>query len=1306
MLYLSQLICNLYFCIIFYYATKFYQMKTVFYYLNLTMLLLVAFAVYADNGILYKSDKMSSSLLNCICQDSHGYIWVGTEYGLNKFDGYHFTNYFYDKNDTTSISNDIITFLFVDGKSDLWVGTAKGLVKYDYHHNNFKRYQLPNNTGAHIGAIIENSEGDIVIGTAGRGLYSVRKGTDIVVKEDEIAHNIGFFTRLFEDDEHYMWRGSQKQEFSRYRIKKHKTVDLQVFKSAYGPVAKFLKYNKQSFLIVCLNGIYKYEYSTGKVSDAGYDLKSLGTNNAIHNAMFDHRGNLYLSTSDKGVMKIAASDRRACQMESDIIKFRLDMADVHSVFEDKDNNLWICCYNKGLYQINQMNSSFRSWNFTNHKYSIDNNVLSIIKGDSGDTWCVVSHNGVYKFDKSGNIISHPASPQGTKLIYRDRTGKYWLCADKVLYSYHPDDGSYKPELTLDGWGINSIVDDGKGTLYISNYGKGLCVFDTKTKNMQNFLMDMQLPKGTVCNDWIMSMYIDRKGLLWISTSDGISCMNTKDNNFRVLGWTGAIRNTQCNAIGELSDKNMIIGTYDGIYIYDRKKNRVIPFPGSDKVNIRKICSIVEDKDGDIWFSTAMGIWQYQKKNKTFVSHINGNGLISREYILGAAFHRGDDLIGFGTNDGITVFYPKDVKSNHLKMGQVYLTGFNLDGKQLDCSLDEFVLPYDENTFSMDFSLLNYKNTDNIIFQYKINNSDWISTEEGNNRIFFNRLKPGSYTIKVRAVNNGTYSSGLKVITLIVEDPWYLSSLAILLYCIIFTIVLFFVSLYYKRKRTVEMEDTKLRFLINATHDIRSPLTLILGPLHKLKTRLTDDDSKADIETIDRNANRLLLLVSQILDQRKIDKHEMRLHCMNTDIVKFINDICGLYLYNAKNRNITFRFLHTEHELNAWIDRMNFDKVICNLLSNAFKYTNDGGCIDITLERKEECFEITVEDDGIGFNEINPDKLFDMFYQGRNSALMHIEGTGIGLNITRSIVEMHGGRITAQKRTNGGKGARFVISIPLGNNHLSQDEIEANNEFETTNVVRKSDLSIKILIADDDPEISQYIKKELGGYYRFGMARNGEAALSMLLEEKYDLIISDIMMPEMDGITLLKMVKTNRKISDIPVILLTSKSEVNNRLNSYRRGADAFLAKPFDMEELHILIENLISNVRRLRGKYLNNSEEKIDHIEVKGYDDMLMERIVTSINENMSNKEFNVQMLCEQVGVSRTQLHRKMKEITGISTIDYIRNVRMEQAARLLKENKSNISEIAYAVGFANQAHFSTTFKKHFGMTPKDYADA
>ena len=729
-----------------------------------------------------------------------------------------------------------------------------------------------------------------------------------------------------------------------------------------------------------------------------------------------------------------------------------------------------------------------------------------------------------------------------------------------------------------------------------------------------------------------------------------------------------------------------------------------------EVDNKPIYAIVCSQNGDIWMSSANGIWQYDQRHKRVISHVGGNGLDAREFILGALATDRDGRVSFGSIEGIVTFYPDEVSGAAVNTDEkVVLTNFVIDGKPVGCLSDTYKIPYDRNSFAMEFSLLDFSNSENVNYEYRINGGLWIPFMDGSNSVAFSRMNPGHYEIEVRAMTNGTYYDGTLIVNVVVQSPWYASTWAYLLYTLLAIGAVVLGGYYRERRRRADLDEQKMRFLINATHDIRSPLTLIMGPLNKLKERITDKENLDDIHIIDRNAQRLLLLVNQILDERKIDKKQMHLHCSETDLVAFVTGICSLFQFNARQRNIRFTFEHEDEKLMAWIDRIQFDKVVTNLLSNAFKYTYDGGEVRVILSKDGKSVSLRVVDNGLGFKEENTEKLFERFYQGKDNNGLHIEGTGIGLNLSRAIVLLHGGSIKAYNRKDGQRGACLDVELPLGKEHLKPEEIVDDESSETQGSHKQGSRNFRLLVVDDDLEVAQYIKNELGQWYRIDTAPNGREALKKLLTDSggYDLVISDVMMPEMDGISMLRQLKGNPNISDIPVILLTSKVEVSDRLEGLRKGADAYVAKPFNMEELHILVDNLVDNVRRLRGKFsgAQTQEDKMENVEVKGNIDQLMERIMQTVNEHLQDPDFNVDRLCEEVGLSRTQLHRKMKEITGISTGEFIRNLRLQQAARLIREGKINIAQVAYSVGFNNQTYFSTVFKKHFGRTPTEYAD-
>lgn len=1298
--------------------------------------------LWAVTGRLFTSDMLSSGLITCVCQDHEGYLWVGTEYGLNKFDGYRFTRYLHQKNDSTSIVNNEISSLFVDDSGTLWVGCSEGLCSYDAQHNRFRRYAFPHNRRPRVSSMLQAPKGTLMVGTAGYGLYTIAKGQDMLEDAEQFNKvESYFYSRIFIDREGCFWRSSHLQSITRFMVKNHKVQGMQKYESPFGQPRSYINYSAEKMLIVCMYGIMTFDYKTDQLSKDDYDVSLLG-GSSIKNAFMDGSHNIYVGTSGGGLMVIRNGQRKLERVVSSNSLVDLATTQAVDVIEDREQNLWVGCYNKGLLLLNGRHQAFSSWTFSEQGFRTGGSVSSIVI-DGDMTWCTLQPGGVYGFDRHGKVVTHPATPFDVRTIHRDVKGRYWLGTQTELYRYFPESGRAEAVSQFYGRGINSIASDRQGTLYVSDYGLGLCIFNPETGEKEKLDMSQTRRKGgSLSNNWIQSMTMDREGNLWIAMASGINMMRTKDRNFNAHGWKYLLGGITCYAICQMKNGDMMIGTNNGLYIYHQKTHKVEQVKGVEPLNDKLISALVADpKSGYVWISTTQGIWEYHPEDGKLLAHVGGNGLTSKEYTLGTGvYHNG--RIYFGTPDGITVFRPEDVANIQQVTGNVRLTRITINGNPMSQVASTYNLKSNENNITLEFSVLDYINAGSIAYEWRVDGSnDWQQTDEGQNVVTLNQLQPGNYDIEVRALSNGQVSENTLHLHIIVNKPWYRSVWAYLFYLLLAAAFVGLILYNFERQRRRDLEESKMRFLINATHDIRSPLTLIMAALEKLKAegrRLTkssdqrEDDPEpgnlsaqdelmqvnrnllSPIETIDRNAQRLLLLVNQILDERKIDKGQMRLQCRETNLGDFIGGILKLYEYNAQQRNITLRFEKPEMPLMVWIDRIQFDKVVSNLLSNAFKYSHDGGEIVIGLISTDREAIIMVMDNGMGFESDKTDRFFERFYQGGVGS-NQVNGTGIGLNLSRAITEMHHGKITAANRKDGQTGAVLTVTLPLGKDHLKPDEIEekeeagkADSEGRTNGKKSKASKNLQVLIVDDDPEIARYISEELSKWYRFSYARNGREGLKQLLSQDFDLVISDVMMPEMDGLSLLRAVKSNSNISHIPVILLTSKSEVAYRLEGLKKGADAYLSKPFSMEELHVQIDNLVDNVRRLRGKFSGQQGPgaMVDSVRVKGNNDVLMEKIMKSINEHLSDPDLNMDLLTQEVGISRAQLHRKMKEITGISTSEFIRNLRLEQAARLIKEKKINITQVAYSVGFNNQTHFSTVFKKHFGITPTEYAES
>ncbi len=1290
----------------------------------LFLICIIAFvSSWAQAGQFISSDRFSNSIITDLCQDKYGNIWVATDYGLNKFDGYQFTSYFHEDANDASLCNNAVVDLFCDNDGRLWVGTNRGLDRYDPERDSFVHYPFPEGHRPRVPSLTSLSSDEIFVCTSGFGAYVIGKD-DVLTPTMDYTPEMDepYYDDVFEDSKGRFWRFSLATNTVLLKAGK----EFSKFESTVGSYVAFVERGDEVF-IIGYDGFMSYR--NGQMSDAGIDMRALeGKQSQFSVADIDEDGNIFVGTRANGLFYLPVGERTLKRVNVDVSGINVNTAKMTACLFDKNGNLWLGLQRKGLLLITKRSSLFQSWSFGRQQIQIGSFITSICEGDGGITWCTVQNVGVYGFDANGMVVAHPNAPPSVEFIFRDKQNRYWMGTNNGLYAYNPLTGKSQLKLAIDCEKINEMTSDNDGKLYISTFARGFSVYDIETGAQKSYTMMTKNDElGQLCNDWILCMTSDYNGMVWMGTSHGVSCFDPKTGSFLTQGWLQLLNGVMCFSICELRDGNIAIGTDQGLYLYDRKQGSCEPFPGSEELNNKIVNYIVQSNDGDVWCSTSMGIWQYNSERNVFIGHLSGSGLEKKEYLHGVGMHTDTDMVIFGHNDGLIMFSPKQLEDSQILLDELLLTSFMVGGVPVNAftelngvrvtekpvsESEQFTLSHLDHTVTMGFSQLDFISPFNVEFEYRVNNGAWVKNADGKNSFTLNFLQPGTYHVEARALQGDIYSP-VKTIRIVVRSPWYRTGWAYAVYFLLLLAICTYAVISYRRRMAEQLNEEKMKFLINATHDIRSPMTLIFSPLANLKRRIGDNqfDALRDIDTIERNAKRVLNLVNQILDVRKIDKQQMKLHRQQTEMVKFIFGIYKMYEYNARERNIKFLFQHDGiDELDVWFDRSQFDKVITNLLSNAFKYSYDGGVVEIVLSHDDKQARIEVRDTGVGLDKDVAKHIFDRFYQGSNSRRMHINGTGIGLNLCKMIVDMHQGTIEAIGRSDGQRGTVFVVTLPMGHDHLTEEELGAMKAEKTrTEESGKSSRRARhrVLIVDDDLEIAHYISSELGQYYKFGICPNGKEGLKELLTGDYDLVVSDVMMPEMDGFTMLRMIKTNINISHIPVIMLTSKVDIGNRLEGLERGADAFLPKPFDMEELHMSIENLIANRHLLRGKFsgVQQQVDKLENREVKGLDEQLMERIMKVVNKNLSDSDFNVDMLTREVGISRAQLHRRMKEMTGISTSEFLRNIRLEQAARLLREQKVNVTQVAYTVGFSNLAHFSTVFRKHFGVSPSEYVE-
>ncbi|MCD8293399.1 MAG: response regulator, partial [Prevotellaceae bacterium] len=656
---------------------------------------------------------------------------------------------------------------------------------------------------------------------------------------------------------------------------------------------------------------------------------------------------------------------------------------------------------------------------------------------------------------------------------------------------------------------------------------------------------------------------------------------------------------------------------------------------------------------------------------------------------------------------------------------------------------DFYLSHKDNSFSIEFATTQLDSPERVTYLYAMNNTPWFQLPKGINRVSFSSLAPGTYHFRIKAKDSLLESEAAEV-TIHIAHAWWGTWWAWTIYVIIILAIAgtIFVQRRHHSRIQREMErhiqaeqlnEAKLQFFIDVSHEIRTPLSLIVSPLQKLMAGDADSARQKTYRLIYRNLERLLQLMNQLLDIRKIDKGQLSLVYRQTDMVAFIADLCDTFREQAEKQHISFTFHHDGIKtLPLWIDPARFDKVILNILSNAFKFTSDGGHIDVWLATGEDAgtpgllqqyAEITIADDGVGISPEETGHIFERFYQVQRTRNISHQGTGIGLHLTHSLVELHHGTIRVADNPDGCPGCRFIVRVPLGDAHLRGERVEAaqppaappaetapaaaamTEPVEEKEEKVRAKTKYRVLVAEDDEELRRYICRELSADYHTLACGNGKEALELIFSKAPDAVVSDIVMPGMDGFTLCQKLKQNVNLNHLPVILLTARTKEEDKIEGLETGADAYITKPFNMEILKNTVRNLIRGREQLRNTFSGKQaqDDKLKKIDVPSSDEKLMERIMRVINANMSNPNLTVDMITREVGISRVHLNRKLKELTNQTTRDFIRNIRLKQAAELLTKKRYTISEVADLTGFTDSNNFSTAFKELYGTPPTLY---
>lgn len=1271
---------------------------------------------------IYDSNQLSSNLITSIAQDGDGYIWIATKYGLNAFDGVRFTQYFHHETNEASIASNHVEKLFTDRDGHLWTLTYKAIQRYNPLTDQFERVDVSGNITNYKD--ICQSKNNTLLVLTDQGIIEIdcksmhAKPLIGANRMRPLKNNPKF---IYLDRKQRLWAANDYQVGV---YNKNKKIIHNQDLSSYGKIAGINEDRNGNLIVVTNTAILKLEEKRDKLEM----LMPISGGISVRRVYRNVQGDLLVGSYGNHIRKIDLEHRQllnAYQWADR--KYPWESQNVYAFCEDRDGNAWIGCYQNGLVFLSAKNNDFHYLDLRQNTFSNGKILTTAFCDNKGKYYLGIEGNGLYNIDDQGRAFAHYLAGTTINTMYDDGQGYFWIGLRWNGLSIL-DKNTGKTTSLLERGQITSITSDKLGHIYTTSFDGEIRCWDSKTKH--------EIRSIKSASKFLNVAFVDNHGLLWIGHYGGVDVYNSKTGKRTNISTDNLLKRSVVNAITQTTDGSIWIATNNGLFEYT-SKSKWLHYTTADGLPCDFICGMVEDKWHRLWLSSYHGLSRTTIKKSAskdennspiFINYYMGNGLGTTQYLQSVCGKSPYGQLFFADSHGLTWFSPDQIRHNDFLRG-ITLTAIEENGTMRPPTGD-YNFAYN-SSFTLYFSPLDYREMENVHYEYRFSNEPddtWHKLAEGISELTFNQLASGGYDLLVRACDNGVYSP-IKEIHLGVSSPWWRSWWAYFIYIIIVACMLVWGRMYYRRRKEIEANEEKIRFFVDISHELRSPLTLIKSPLDMLLKRSDfDQQTRRALHNMSHNTERLLTLVNQILSIRKIEKGQMKLEYTQTDMKSFVENLVHAYDLQAENRKINLSFLaDSDSNFIAWIDRNWFNKVINNLLGNALKFVEEGGDVCLHIKKTNSQIIIKVSDNGPGIDEKQLKRIFDRFYQSSARQSAGQMGYGIGLNLAHKIVLLHGGTITAANRTDVEHGTEFTVSFPTGNNHLpkeqlvaSQKETTHNTEFDeqtkdalqqTAVIPQEGETKIRkktnytIAVVDDDEDVRQFLHTELGFTYRVLTYEDGQQALEGIIENMPDLVISDVVMPIMDGMKLLYRLKHNTRTSHIPVILLTTKTELQSRISGLEEGADAYMDKPFNLEELEALATSLIDNRKRMKGKFSGMQEQanNVRQVDLKGNDEELMERIMKVVNERLTDDDFNVETLVTEIGMSRAQLHRRMKDMTGLAPSEFIRNLRMQQAAKLLEKGDISVSQVVYAIGLSNPTHFTTAFRKYFGVSPSEY---
>ena len=1336
------------------------------------MICLFSIQAWAQSGKLFNTDnQLSSNFATQVFQDKSGFIWIATRNGLNTYDGYHITVIKKDMSNFLGLNSNYINSIAQDEKEHILLGTNNSLLEFT--GSEFLKIPMLDSKGEELATYIKQvyplKNKDVAVATSGYGIMLKKQDEQKCHAMKGEVEKLKYILKLLEDKRGRLWIITEDGKL--YRKETNGKVTSH-FAGTEGVGA-------QDILQDALGNIYLASKNQGVYllragSNVFTRISSIG-NLPIENIYISRNNKLYIGCDGLGIY---VYDPQTGFLQDNPLFSRLvnlAKSKITSIIEDNQGNIWVSMLQKGVFMQRNIQNDFNYMGFRLGNLNVigENCVTSLSINQGNQVWVGTDKDGLYLFNIATRSVEGHFLNQSTVLtLCKDQQGRTWVGTYTDGLGYMDAAGSFHPvDLGISkSVGIFDIKQDPQGNIWIATMGEGLFCLqkDGSRRNYKTkYGADNNIKVNSLPNDYLIKMALSKDGShVYIATSVGLACLDRKRNS-----WVSTFKGINClnkNSFSHCvfvdSKDHVWYGTEDGAFCFDfRKGIKPKLYTTANGLTDNCVASITEDYQGNIWLGTIKGLNKLALKSGTITKFYAESGLQSNEFSDASVCTTQDGkTILMGGSGGLNWFQADQVRQ-HPWQAKVVISGFILNNKMVTPGMKsgsytitdnwstlsrDFQLSHEDNTFTLQLSTLTYNDVEQISYVYSINGDAWRTVPAGQNELAFSHMAPGRYKYRIKAICNG-YETPVKEFTITIHPAWYASIWAKLFYLLLLIAAI----MLYLRHRKHQMEDqlilqqhihaeemgeAKIKFFMNISHEIRTPLTLIITPLLSLIKEDKEPHRQGIYEIIRKNSERILHLINQMMDLRKIDKGQMMMRMCQTDMVGFINEEYELFRQQALAKNIDFEYQHDSEELPVWIDRNNFDKVIINILSNAFKFTPTAGHILLSLTHTDHHAYISIKDSGIGIPKDKLETIFQRFYQSPSDPNDRNIGTGIGLDLTRSLVELHYGSISAcnnegEKGSKFEHGSEFIIRIPLGKDHLKPEELideeevkkEQNNELaeaeqeeqlagnndQPVETLNNSDTTsakgtkAEIVIVEDEEDIQDYLKAQLASDFKIRTYPNGKVALNEILKNKPDLIISDVMMPEMDGTTLCTKLKTNINTNDVPIILLTAKSREEDQLEGLQTGADAYILKPFNMDILRRTIINLLTMRRTLKNKFTGkeSQEEKVEQRKIQTPDDALMQRVMEVINENIGDSDLSVDMIAQKVGISRVHLHRKMKELTNQTPHSFIRNIRLQQAAKLLKDGKQSITDVMYICGFSNSASFSTMFKNLYGCSPREY---